>query len=284
MEDAGSVLLGFLFMALFFGWLYLMFRMIRGVFRRNRKRKEDFEIRKAVAEKKAAEYARSELREKELAAEVEASRTKAEAEERAMRAAEQKRKDAEATLEMSTVTYGGKTMTLKEAIEERTIGVIANNTEAARNSGVDSSQIKCSQCGASLGEGSRFCNFCGTKVPDNTFRAEVRFEDVAKIREAELEHERQGKLLYRLTEAKKAITKDHEVLVEQLKTKVEQAKIQAEERAKEREEKERERQRQREIEIEKARAASRKAMISMIKLWGIIIALVIIAAIIFGKK
>lgn len=284
MEDAGSVLLGFLFMALFFGWLYLMFRMIRGVFRRNRKRKEDFEIRKAVAEKKAAEYARSELREKELAAEVEASRAKAEAEERAMRAAEQKRKDAEATLEMSTVTYGGKTMTLKEAIEERTIGVIANNTEAARNSGVDSSQIKCSQCGASLGEGSRFCNFCGTKVPDNTFRAEVRFEDVAKIREAELEHERQGKLLYRLTEAKKAITKDHEVLVEQLKTKVEQAKIQAEERAKEREEKERERQRQREIEIEKARAASRKAMISMIKLWGIIIALVIIAAIIFGKK
>lgn len=284
MKDTSSALVGLLAMAVVIGWFYLIYRMIRGIFRRNRKRKEDFEIRKAAAEKRAAEYARSELREKELAAEVEASRAKAEAEERAMRAAEQKRKDAEATLKMSTVTYGGKTMTLKEAIEEQTAGAVAKRVGDAVSGGVALSQIKCSQCGASLGDGSRFCNFCGTKVPDNIFRAEVRFEDAAQIREAELEHERKGKLLYRLTEAKKAVARDHEARVEQLKTKVEHARIKAEERAKEREAEEKERQRQREIEMEKARAEARKAQLSMLKLGGILVVLLIIASLVFGKK
>lgn len=284
MKNTSDVFVAILSMAFVFGWFYLMYRIIRGIFRRGRKRREDFLIRKAAAEKRAAEYARNEIREIELDAEIAAIRAKAEAEERAMRATEQKRKDMEAMLKMSTVTYGGKTISLKEAIEEQTAGVVAKKAGEAMSGGTSFSQIKCSQCGASLGDGSRFCNFCGTKVPDNVFRAEVRIEDAAKIREAELEHERQGKLLYRLTEAKKAVTRDHEVRVEQLKTKVEHARIQAEERAKEREEKERERQHQREIEMEKARAASRKAMISLAKLFGVLIALLIIAAIIFGKK
>lgn len=286
MSDFAILIFSIIILAMFFGGFYLFFRIVRNAIRSNKKRKEDFEIRKIEAETKAAEIAKSQLREKELIAEVEASQAKAEAAERAMRAAAQEREDTEATLKMSTVTVDGRTMSLKDAIAQQTVNMFSqkvNNTISSNIANDSVSRIKCSQCGASIESGSKFCRFCGTQVPDNTFRAEVKFEDVAQLRQAELEHARKSKLLYRLTEVQKALTQEHEVRMEQLKTKVEEKKIKAEEKAEQRAAEERERKRQQQIEIEKARLASRRATQSFLKFLLISLAIILVLLFVLSR-
>ena len=66
-------------------------------------------------------------------------------------------------------------------------------------------RVKCVQCGASIDDGARFCKFCGTSVPDNTFRAEIVVEDRTKSKQIELEKERNKKLLNRFADANKSM-------------------------------------------------------------------------------
>ena len=51
--------------------------------------------------------------------------------------------------------------------------------------------IKCSNCGASITDDSKFCKYCGEKIDDGVKRIEVkvdkRIEDVAEVRRAEYE-------------------------------------------------------------------------------------------------
>lgn len=51
--------------------------------------------------------------------------------------------------------------------------------------------IRCPECGASIRDDSKFCQYCGGKLPDDTKRIEVkidkRIEDVAEVKRAEYE-------------------------------------------------------------------------------------------------
>lgn len=64
--------------------------------------------------------------------------------------------------------------------------------------------MKCPNCGGIVKEG-RFCNYCGTELPDDTKRVEVNInkhiEDVAEIKRAEYE-ERESRLRQKQEEAK----------------------------------------------------------------------------------
>ena len=52
--------------------------------------------------------------------------------------------------------------------------------------------FKCPDCGATIRDDSRFCNYCGAKIDDGVQRSEVnvninqRIEDVAEVKRAEL--------------------------------------------------------------------------------------------------
>ena len=48
-------------------------------------------------------------------------------------------------------------------------------------------KVKCVGCGAGLEPGQKFCPHCGTAVPDDTFRAEIRIDDTADIQRVSYE-------------------------------------------------------------------------------------------------
>lgn len=54
------------------------------------------------------------------------------------------------------------------------------HAEGGVNENIRMAQVKCVQCGASIEDGSKFCKFCGTKVPDDAFRAEIKIDDPAR--------------------------------------------------------------------------------------------------------
>ena len=48
--------------------------------------------------------------------------------------------------------------------------------------------VKCTECGASIQDDSRFCKYCGAKiVQDELKRVEVKIDDTAEIKRAEYE-------------------------------------------------------------------------------------------------
>ena len=48
--------------------------------------------------------------------------------------------------------------------------------------------VKCTECGASIQDDSKFCKYCGAKiVQENTKRVEVKIDNTAEIRRAEYE-------------------------------------------------------------------------------------------------
>lgn len=48
--------------------------------------------------------------------------------------------------------------------------------------------VKCTECGASIQDDSRFCKYCGAKVTqEETRRVEVKIDNTAEIRRAEYE-------------------------------------------------------------------------------------------------
>ena len=53
--------------------------------------------------------------------------------------------------------------------------------------------VKCTECGAAIKDDSKFCNYCGAKLPDPTKRIEVnvnkRIEDVAEMKRADYEEQ-----------------------------------------------------------------------------------------------
>ena len=49
--------------------------------------------------------------------------------------------------------------------------------------------VKCASCGAGIEPGQKFCSHCGTAIPDDTFRAEIRIDDTAEIRRAKYEEQ-----------------------------------------------------------------------------------------------
>lgn len=54
--------------------------------------------------------------------------------------------------------------------------------------------VKCTECGASIQDDSKFCKYCGAKiVPDQTKKIEVKIDNTAEIRRAEYE-EKESKL------------------------------------------------------------------------------------------
>lgn len=58
--------------------------------------------------------------------------------------------------------------------------------------------VKCTECGASIQDDSKFCNYCGAKLPEEAKidlkKREFRFETInhAKIRKEELKAEREA--------------------------------------------------------------------------------------------
>ena len=50
--------------------------------------------------------------------------------------------------------------------------------------------VKCTECGASIQDDSRFCKYCGAKIqPDNTQRIEVKIDDSAEMKRAGYEEQ-----------------------------------------------------------------------------------------------
>ncbi len=47
--------------------------------------------------------------------------------------------------------------------------------------------IKCVQCGAAVTSESRFCNFCGAKIPDDVQKSEHTYIDKAELTKIEYE-------------------------------------------------------------------------------------------------
>ena len=52
---------------------------------------------------------------------------------------------------------------------------------------------KCPNCGSAVVGESRFCNYCGAKIPDDVQRSEIKIEDVAGIARVEFEREQAAK-------------------------------------------------------------------------------------------
>ena len=53
--------------------------------------------------------------------------------------------------------------------------------------------IKCTECGASIQEDSKFCKYCGAKIEENIQRIEIKIDDTADIKRTEYE-EQESKL------------------------------------------------------------------------------------------
>ncbi len=54
--------------------------------------------------------------------------------------------------------------------------------------------VKCTECGASIQDDSKFCKYCGAKIVlDQTKKIEVKIDNTAEIRRAEYE-EKESKL------------------------------------------------------------------------------------------
>ena len=72
-------------------------------------------------------------------------------------------------------------------------------------------QTNCSACGAPITDDARFCSHCGTKLPDNTQRieikSEIKIEDKAKLEEVRLKYEMEEKKLQERNEAKRSGTR-----------------------------------------------------------------------------
>jgi uncharacterized membrane protein YvbJ len=50
--------------------------------------------------------------------------------------------------------------------------------------------VKCTECGASIQDDSKFCRYCGAKIqPDNTQRIEVKVDDSAEMKRASYEEQ-----------------------------------------------------------------------------------------------
>ena len=185
----------------------------------------------------------------------------AEAEER-MRAAERQRElEDKDILQRSTVTINGKTVSVADIVSEK----VARETGKApvfSSGSMDSlsmARVKCVQCGASIEDGSVFCRFCGTKVPDNVFRAEININDTARMKAEELKHEREKKLTYRFTEAQKALAQNVEAHAEKIRARSEEKRIEYEEKAR----KERLEAEERERKFREKQAEANRAMIKL---------------------
>ena len=57
----------------------------------------------------------------------------------------------------------------------------------------------CPQCGSPITSEGKFCSYCGAKIPDDVFRAEIRIDDTAEIQRAQYETE-ESKLRQKQTE------------------------------------------------------------------------------------
>ena len=53
--------------------------------------------------------------------------------------------------------------------------------------------IKCTECGASIQDDSKFCKYCGAKIEENIQRIEIKIDDTADIKRTEYE-EQESKL------------------------------------------------------------------------------------------
>lgn len=81
----------------------------------------------------------------------------------------------------------------KQGREAISSGLTVNNTfngAGGVSEAVKMAQVKCAQCGSSIQPGAKVCAFCGTKVPDDVFRAEIRVDVNDPTYEAELKHQR----------------------------------------------------------------------------------------------
>lgn len=58
------------------------------------------------------------------------------------------------------------------------------------NTAAKEQRVKCPQCGASIESGSKFCAHCGTQIPDDVQKANIRIEDLAELKRLELEEKK----------------------------------------------------------------------------------------------
>ena len=247
-------IIGILAIIFVVGIFYFMYRFMKMLLRANRN----------ATERRREQHRSRVQREHELAVAKE-ERARAEAEEETrriearMREAElQEERNRKNVLERSTVTVGGRTKTVADIVSEH----INHEVSGSKSSGntvagierLNMAQVKCLQCGGSIDPGSRFCKFCGTQVPDNVFRAEVKIHDEAQLKEAEYRHIRENKLLHRFSEAQKATAKSIEATTDKIKAKSEARKIELEEKARLRELEEEKKRREHEEKMAQARA------------------------------
>lgn len=57
----------------------------------------------------------------------------------------------------------------------------------------------CPQCGSPVTSEGKFCSYCGARIPDDVFRAEIRIDNTAEIQRAQYETE-ESKLRQKQTE------------------------------------------------------------------------------------
>ena len=51
-------------------------------------------------------------------------------------------------------------------------------------------EIKCPNCGAGITDDSKFCKYCGMKLPDEIEQKRIEINDIAQLEMAKLERER----------------------------------------------------------------------------------------------
>ena len=68
-------------------------------------------------------------------------------------------------------------------------------------------QIRCPSCGAPITDDAKFCHHCGTKLPDNTqkieIKSEIKIEDTARLEEVRLKYDLEEKKRNDATEIKR---------------------------------------------------------------------------------
>lgn len=74
------------------------------------------------------------------------------------------------------------------------------------------SRAVCPQCGSPITSEGKFCSYCGAKIPDDVFRAEIRIDDTAEIQRAQYETE-ESKLRQKQTEREFKVRKVRWILV-----------------------------------------------------------------------
>lgn len=268
-NDTFTVLI---FLALITLWFYGMYRLFRAIIRRHRKQMESIRQKKEDEQRAMAEAQKQE----KMIELVRLRKESAEAEERALNLKRQNELEDQDVLQRSTVTINGRTMSVAEIISDRVAQETGNKMGASIGSAetINMAQVKCIQCGASIEDGSMFCRFCGTKVPDNVFRAEININDPARMKAEELKHEREKKLSYRFTEAQKAIAKNVEAHTEKIRARNEGKRIEYEEKARKEKLEAEEKERKHKEKMAKERRETYKLFaISMIGLAAVILLL-----------